>query len=79
MPKHTVAKVPTGRFPYIEDLLDPWLDEQYRLGIEVKDKVLQAKAKSVARNFNNGEDKFKASLKWLDKVGHRRQFSVGQH
>jgi hypothetical protein len=60
-----------GRFPAIEKRMDDWMDEQFKLGYEIRDQVARDKAKEIAREMGFTEERFKASAKWLDKVNFR--------
>ncbi len=65
-----------GRFPAIEKRMDDWMDEQFKLGYEIRDQVARDKAKEIAREMGFTEERFKASAKWLDKVSHHLILSL---
>ncbi len=52
--------------------MDDWMDEQFKLGYEIRDQVARDKAKEIAREMGFTEERFKASAKWLDKVSGMR-------
>jgi hypothetical protein len=67
------AKQAGGRFPAIENEMLKWWDSQEAAGREVKDSTARDRAKDIARAMGLGEDRFKASAKWLDKFKERRK------
>jgi hypothetical protein len=67
------AKPSGGRFPAIEHEMLKWWDAQEASGREVRDSTARDHAKVIARMMGFGEDRFKASAKWLDKVKERRR------
>lgn len=71
------AKQSGGRFPAIEHEMLKWWDAQDACGREVKDSVAREQAKEIARMMGFGEDRFKASAKWLDKFKERRRRPYG--
>lgn len=57
-----------GRYPAIEDLMNPWMDDRIAKGLEIKDQMIQAQAKIFALQIGYPPERFKASAKWADKV-----------
>lgn len=46
-----------------------WMDWMFGQGQDVRDSLAKDKAKEIAKELGFKEDRFKASAKWLDKVG----------
>lgn len=77
IPKPT--KPSGGRFPAIEHEMLKWWDAQEASGREVRDTTAREHAKAIARMMGFGEDRFKASAKWLDKFKERRRRPYSVH
>ena len=77
IPKPT--KPSGGRFPAIEHEMLKWWDAQEASGREVRDTTAREHAKAIARMMGFGEDRFKASAKWLDKFKERRRRPYPPH
>lgn len=48
--------------------MSEWMDRQIAAGLDVRDNIARDQAKMFAQEVGLGNDRFKASAKWLDKV-----------
>ena len=62
------AKTTGGRFPAIEKMMHHWFDTEIAAGRDVRDSIAREKAMEFGKAMGFHHDRFKASVKWLDKV-----------